>query len=156
MRAADLGGFLVLALACAAVGIAIMRGVTFVESLFKRSRLPAALQPVIGGLLVGALALLTPHVMASGHGALATLFRDFEPGVALLLAIVTLKSIASAISIGAGFRGGLFFASLYLGGLMGKVLAMLLPLVLPVPRPMLPPISRSAWRHWPSRSSARR
>jgi chloride channel protein, CIC family len=135
MSAVDLGAFLVLALACAAVGIAIMRGVTFVESLFKRSRLPAAVQPVIGGLLVGALALLTPHVMASGHGALATLFHESKPGLALLLAIVTLKSIASAISIGSGFRGGLFFASLYLGGLMGKVLAMLLPLVLPAAAP---------------------
>jgi CIC family chloride channel protein len=31
-----------------------------------------------------------------------------------------LKALASSISIGSGFRGGLFFASLYLGGLLGK------------------------------------
>lgn len=125
----DFIAFILLALACAAVGIAIMRGVTFVESLFKRSRLPAAIQPMTGGLLVGALALATPHVLASGHGGLASLFRTAGPGLALLALIVTLKSIASAVSIGSGFRGGLFFASLYLGGLMGKIAAGLVPLV---------------------------
>ena len=52
-----------------------------------------------------------------------------------LVAIVTLKSIASAISIGSGFRGGLFFASLYLGGLMGKVACALVPLLAPAAAP---------------------
>ena len=37
--------------------------------------------------------------------------------------LVVLKSIASAISIGSGFRGGLFFASLFLGALVGKLFA---------------------------------
>jgi chloride channel protein, CIC family len=125
----DFATLFVLTLACAAVGIAIMRGVTFVEAIFKRSRLPVALQPIAGGLLVGALALLTPHVLASGHGGLAALFRGAGAGVATFVAIVALKSIASAISIGSGFRGGLFFASLYLGGLMGKVFCGALPLL---------------------------
>lgn len=127
----DFVAFVFLALACAAVGIGVMRGVTFVESLFKRSHLPAALQPITGGLFVGSLALVTPHVLASGHGALRTLFQNAGPGLTLLLVIVTLKSLASAISIGSGFRGGLFFASLYIGGLMGKIASAMLPLVVP-------------------------
>ena len=36
---------------------------------------------------------------------------------------MVLKSLASAISIGSGFRGGLFFASLFLGALVGKLFA---------------------------------
>ncbi|MEJ0051196.1 MAG: chloride channel protein [Methylovirgula sp.] len=131
----DLVAFLSLAVACAAVGIGVMRGVTFVESLFKRSRVPAAAQPIAGGLLVGVLALASPHVLASGHGALASLFQTNGPGLALLIAIVTLKSIASAISIGSGFRGGLFFASLYLGGLMGKIACALVLLLVPAVAP---------------------
>ncbi len=131
----DLVAFLSLALACAAVGIGVMRGVTFVESLFKHSNVPAAAQPVAGGLLVGALALVSPHVLASGHGALASLFQTSAPSLALLIAIVTLKSIASAISIGSGFRGGLFFASLYLGGVMGKIACALMLLFMPAATP---------------------
>ena len=106
-----------------------MRGVTFVEAIFKRSHLFPSRWTLAGGLLVGALALLTPHVLASGHGGLAALFRGAGAGVATFVTIVALKSIASAISIGSGFRGGLFFASLYLGGLMGKVFCGALPLL---------------------------
>ena len=40
-----------------------------------------------------------------------------------LLLLVGLKSIASAVSIGSGFRGGLFFASLFMGAMLGIVTA---------------------------------
>jgi len=43
--------------------------------------------------------------------------------------LVGLKSVASAVSIGSGFRGGLFFASLFLGALVGKLFAGLLAVV---------------------------
>ena len=43
--------------------------------------------------------------------------------------LIVLKSLASAISIGSGFRGGLFFASLFLGALLGKLFAGALALV---------------------------
>ncbi len=131
----DLAAFFVLALLCAAVGIAIMRGVTFVEFLFKQSHLPAFLQPAIGGVIVGALALATPHVLSSGHGALFQLFRETGTDVTALCAVVALKSIASAVSIGSGFRGGLFFASLFLGGMIGKIFAGVLPMLLPALAP---------------------
>jgi hypothetical protein len=36
---------------------------------------------------------------------------------------VPAESFASAISIGSGFRGGLFFASLFMGALLGKLFA---------------------------------
>jgi CIC family chloride channel protein len=35
--------------------------------------------------------------------------------------VFVLKAVASIVSLGAGFRGGLFFASLFLGALMGKM-----------------------------------
>ena len=114
-------GLTALSLACAALGIAVMRGVTLVDDLFKRSRLPVAWQPAIGGLVLGAMALVTPHVLASGHGALAELLRGAPPAAGVLALTLGLKALASAVSIGSGFRGGLFFASLYLGGLLGKL-----------------------------------
>ena len=120
-----------LSLACAALGIAVMRGVTLVDDLFRRSRLPALWQPAVGGLCLGAMALVTPHVLASGHGALAALLRDPPPAAWLLALALVLKSLASAVSIGAGFRGGLFFASLYLGGLLGELFHALAIFVVP-------------------------
>jgi CIC family chloride channel protein len=113
---------LALGMLCALIGIAIMRGVTLTERLFRRSGVPGWLRPSIGGLAVGTLALVSPMVLSSGHGALAPLITTpyALPHIGLL---IVLKAAASAISIGSGFRGGLFFASLFLGAMVGKFFA---------------------------------
>ena len=125
-----LGALLLLALACSVVGVAVMRGVTLSERLFKRSRLPAILQPAVGGACLGALALVTPHVLSAGHGALSLLMVA-TPAMDAVALTLLLKALASAISIGSGFRGGLFFASLYLGGLTGLLFQQLAALAMP-------------------------
>lgn len=113
---------LALGMLCALVGIAIMRGVTVTEELFRKSRVPIWLRPAIGGLAVGTLALVTPAVLSSGHGALGVVIEAPYP-LFYVVMLVVLKAAASAISIGSGFRGGLFFASLFLGALLGKAFA---------------------------------
>jgi CIC family chloride channel protein len=128
VEALDYIPILALGMVCALIGIAIMRGVTLTEELFRKSGVPVWLRPTFGGLAVGTLALVTPAVLSSGHGALGVVIEApyTLTHVALL---VVLKSIASAISIGSGFRGGLFFASLFLGALVGKLFAGLLAAV---------------------------
>ena len=111
---------LVLGVICALVGICIMRGVTLTETLFRRSRVPVWARPAIGGLAVGTLALVSPSVMSSGHAALRNCIDAPYP-LQLVALLLVLKATASAISIGSGFRGGLFFASLFLGALVGKL-----------------------------------
>jgi CIC family chloride channel protein len=113
---------LALGIICALVGIALMRGVTIAENWFRRSPLPGWSRPMVGGLIVGACGMVTPMVLSSGHGALRDgLGMDYP--LILILTGLALKSLASAVSIGSGFRGGLFFASLFLGSLVGKIFA---------------------------------
>ena len=50
----------------------------------------------------------------------------------LLTTTILLKTIASAISLGSGFRGGLFFASLLLGSLTGQLYSTLMSVPFPV------------------------
>jgi CIC family chloride channel protein len=119
---------LALGMLCALLGISIMRGVTITEDLFRKSGVPVWLRPAIGGLAIGTLALVTPAVLSSGHGALGRSFEVHDPLRWVVLMLV-LKATASAISIGSGFRGGLFFASLFLGALLGKAFAGALALV---------------------------
>ena len=71
---------------------------------------------------MGLLALLTPQVMSSGHGALHFAGLVSMP-LAAIAVVFTLKAIASMISLGSGFRGGLFFATLLLGALGGRLFA---------------------------------
>src|SRR5262249_947398 len=109
-------------LIAAGVGILLMRGVGACEALFGRLRVRAAYRPVIGGAFVGLLALATPQVLSSGHGALP-LALPLDQRMWAILMLFVLKSLASIVSLGSGFRGGLFFASLLLGALGGRVLA---------------------------------
>ena len=103
-------------------GIVLMRGVAACELLFTRLRIRPALRPMIGGALVGLLAMISPQVMSSGHGALH-LTGIFKLPLATIALIFVLKALASMISLGSGFRGGLFFASLLLGALGGQLFA---------------------------------
>ncbi len=130
LTGAGLAALLLLALLCAVIGVAVMRGVTLTERLFKRSGVPSLLQPAVGGVCLGGLALVTPHVLSAGHGGLAVLMAA-PPAMAIVALTLCLKSLASAVSIGSGFRGGLFFASLYLGGLTGVLFHQAMALVAP-------------------------
>jgi CIC family chloride channel protein len=135
MPATETAAFLpliALGVVAALAGIALMRAVTLTEDVFRRSSVPVWLRPVLGGVVVGGLALISPAVLSSGHGALrAGLTADVPLGMLVLL--LGLKSLASAVSIGSGFRGGLFFASLLMGALLGKAFAAVMLLVSPMP-----------------------
>jgi CIC family chloride channel protein len=129
---ADFLPVLALGVACALMGIAIMRSVTLTEQIFTRSRVPGWLRPAIGGVALGCLALITPAVLAAGHGALrAALTADLP--LKTVLVLLLLKAAASAISLGSGFRGGLFFASLFLGAMLGKAFSAVMLLIWPIP-----------------------
>jgi CIC family chloride channel protein len=128
IEAIDYVPILALGMLSALGGIGIMRGVTVVEEVFRRSRMPTWLRPAVGGLMLGGLALLSPAVLSSGHSALRVGI-DAPYTMQHIALLILLKSLASAISIGTGFRGGLFFASLFLGALLGKLFAGALAMV---------------------------
>jgi len=117
-------------IAAAGAGIAIMRSVALTETLFTWLPMPSYARPALGGLFVGLLALVTPRILSSGHGAIhmAAMLNSPLRDVAILFA---LKALASVVSLGAGFRGGLFFASLLLGTLGGRLFADVLSALLP-------------------------
>lgn len=122
---------LVLGFLTAGIAILIMRGVTTVERIARKSIIPTVMAPAVGGAIVGMIAFVSPQVLASGHGALH-LDLNANLTIPVLLLLIFSKSLASAISIGSGFRGGLFFASLFLGALTGKLFAAVTGMVLPL------------------------
>jgi CIC family chloride channel protein len=107
---------------CALMGIALMRAVALVESASRRTGMPEWLRPALGGLLLIPIAMVSPQVLSAGHDAL---HADLALGASLgfILLVLLAKSAASIVSLGFGFRGGLFFASLFLGTLIGHLFA---------------------------------
>jgi len=137
---------LLLGVCAGLAGIAIMRGVTAVEAGFRASKIPVWGRPVAGGVLVGLLGCVTPKALSSGHSALHADINVAFPFLAVL-AFLIVKAVASAFSIGSGFRGGLFFASLFLGALFGKVFAGIMdvtPFITPMPDGLYAVVGMSA------------
>jgi len=126
----DYAWFVLLGIGAAGLGIVTMLGVTWIERGFRRQSIPLWARPAIGGAVVGLIAFFWPQVLGSGHGAIESVIGRNFPPLALLL-LIPAKAIASAVSVGSGFRGGLFSSSLFLGSLFGSVAGGLVALLLP-------------------------
>jgi chloride channel protein, CIC family len=129
-RNMDYLAFIGIGLVCAIVGILLMRAVSLLEAGVRWTKLPPALRPFVGGLLLMPVAHVSPQALSAGHGALHLALAGDAP-LKILCVIFALKLLASSISLGFGFRGGLFFASLFLGVMLGRIYGDVTELLLP-------------------------
>ncbi len=110
--------FGLLGLTCAAVAILFQFALMGTDRVARSIDLPVWSQPVIGGLMVGAIAIWLPQVLGVGYDTTdAALNRDLP--LLLLLALVVAKTAATAITLASRFGGGIFSPSLYVGAMTG-------------------------------------
>jgi len=110
--------FVMLGICSGIAAIIFMRSIFIAQDFAERMPVPSWLRPAIGGLAVGAIALLFPQIMGVGYGVTeSALLLDFS--VWMLIAIGIAKILATAISLGFGFGGGVFSPSLVIGAMIG-------------------------------------
>jgi CIC family chloride channel protein len=130
----DYAAFAGLGVLAAFLGIAAMRGVGVVETALRKLKVRRSLRPAVGGLVLAGFAVIYPQVLSSGHGAVhMTVAGAFA--LPLLGGLVVAKLVASAVSVGSGFRGGLFSSSLFLGSLLGAFVGTSVATVYPAMAP---------------------
>ena len=122
--------FALLGVVAALVAVLAMQAVTWTERGLRHSPVPDWLRPALGGVLLSLLAFFMPQILGSGHGAVQLQF-DTQLTLPFLLLLLGLKLAASALSVGSGFRGGLFSSALFLGTLLGAVFAQSVDYLLP-------------------------
>jgi CIC family chloride channel protein len=110
--------FALLGLTCAAVAIAFQFAVISTERVARSVSIPLWLRPVIGGGMVGGIAIAFPQVLGVGYQATDTALNHLFP-LWLLLALIVAKTAATAITLASRFGGGIFSPSLYLGAMAG-------------------------------------
>jgi len=94
------------------------------RDLFRALPLPPALNPAIGGLGVGLIALKFPHILGGGYGWIQEAI-DGKIAVKLLFILIFLKIIAFALTVSSGGSGGVFAPTLFVGAMLGGFLASL-------------------------------
>ncbi|MEE8546098.1 MAG: chloride channel protein [Alphaproteobacteria bacterium] len=122
--------FLLLGVVSAGLAMAFMKSVMVAEDMAARVSLPNWSRPAVGGLAVGAIAIVFPHVLGVGYGATNDALRGLFP-LWLLLALVVAKTVATAITLAARFGGGVFSPSLYLGAMAGAAFGLLAAAAVP-------------------------
>lgn len=114
--------FALLGLLAGAIGIGFTRVLYLVEDacdlLWKASRGPEWLRPVVGGLVLGCLLLVLPQMYGVGYPVLE---RGVSGQYALgfLAVLVVGKVLATSLTLGIGGSGGVFAPSLFIGAMSG-------------------------------------
>jgi H+/Cl- antiporter ClcA/CBS domain-containing protein len=94
-------------------------------------RFPTWLKPAIGGLSLGAIALGFPEVLGIGYGTLASILAGRNLAIGELSLLLSVKLLATLLSLGSGFVGGIFAPAMFLGGCLGALYAKILTVSLP-------------------------
>ena len=110
--------------------MAFMKSLMVAEDVASRAPLPDWTRPALGGLMVGALAIVFPQVLGVGYGATDDALRGLFP-LWLLLALVVAKTAATAITLASRFGGGVFSPSLYVGAMAGAAFGLIAAAVFP-------------------------
>ncbi|MFQ5708006.1 MAG: chloride channel protein [bacterium] len=123
--------YVLLGVLAAFVALAFIHLLYKFEDLFESLRLPEFLKPVLGGLSIGVIAINFPYIFGVGYDTIS-LALNGQLVWYFLLFLVTLKVVATSITIGSGGSGGIFAPSLFLGanlgGFVGTIVHTLMPM----------------------------
>lgn len=107
---------------CGAVASIFMWCVSQARRAFAVLHDGQVVRMVVGGLIVGAITLITPEVAGNGFEPIYQLLHTGTLGISVFLLLV-LKIVATSATVGSGSIGGLFTPSLMIGVLSGVVCA---------------------------------
>ncbi len=110
--------YAVLGIFCALVAVGFTLFLYRAEDAWNSLKFPEYLKAVLGGILIGAMGLVFPHVLGVGYGAIDLALMLKLSGWLMAL-LVFLKILATSITIGSGGSGGIFAPSLFMGAMAG-------------------------------------
>jgi len=100
------------------------------EDSFDYLRLPEYLKATIGGLLLGSMALLFPHILGVGYESISLAMAG-KLAWWVLISLIIFKILATSITLGSGGSGGIFAPSLFIGSMTGGAFGFLAHKLLP-------------------------
>jgi CIC family chloride channel protein len=122
--------YLVLGLIAGVVGFVFSRSIYRADDMLEKTKVPQWIRPAVGGLIVGIIALVYPHIMGVGYDTIRVLF-DGRLTLWVMLLLVVLKIFATSVTIGSGGSGGVFAPSLFIGAMLGGSFGMVVNRLFP-------------------------
>jgi H+/Cl- antiporter ClcA len=124
LRVGELGWGLVAGVAGAAIAYAF----TYLCVWMRRAiaKIPQDVRPVLGGLLLGASAFITPYALTNGEAQITHLTTVRLAGSTLLVA-ACMKLVASAVTVVTGWKGGFIIPLFFIGFCLARAVSGHLP-----------------------------
>ncbi len=97
-----------------------LRFLDVARSAFGRLPFPLWAKMAVGGLIVGALSVVNPEVWGNGYSVVNSMLHTQWAWQAVG-AILLLKTLATAASVGSGAVGGVFTPTLFVGAALGAL-----------------------------------
>lgn len=95
-----------------------------VKDVFSKVKRYSRFNPVIGGLIVGIIGVFFPYVLGNGYNQVDKVLNNGLP-LLIIIGLLFLKPIATTITVGSGWPGGLFAPCIFIGAAMGSIFGML-------------------------------
>jgi CIC family chloride channel protein len=102
----------------------------FVRDKFQALPINEQLKPIVGAFLVGSIGIAFPQIMGDGYEFIEEALAGHGI-VWVLVALMFLKSIATAITLGSGGAGGVFAPALFIGAVAGGAFGGMVHYLLP-------------------------
>ncbi len=112
------------------VGVAFIKFLYFSEEKWNALKISEPLKPMIGGLIIGIVALKFPHILGTGY---ETIDLALQENIFIITALVLIfvKIFVTSTSLSSGSSGGIFAPSLFMGAqtgyFVGKLSSILFP-----------------------------
>lgn len=120
----------IMALIIGLLAVLHIRFFYFVRDKFQALPLHDQAKPILGALLVGSIGIVFPQVLGDGYEYIEKALAGHGM-ISVMLALIVLKSVATAITLGSGGAGGVFAPSLFIGAVCGGAFGGIVHYLLP-------------------------
>jgi CIC family chloride channel protein len=116
--------YTLLGILAALASVGFIRLLYLSEELWNKIRFPEYFKPVLGGLLLGGVGILTfkldgfPRVFGVGYDTISQVLFG-QLAIQVTLALLFIKLFATILTLGSGGSGGIFAPSLFMGAMLG-------------------------------------
>ncbi len=121
----ELPWFILLGAGCGAMGAIFLKMIRRMEEFFSGLNMPIYVRLMLGGLLVGLIAIQFPQVWGNGYSVTNRILSS-QFGLELLAGVFLAKLLATLFTVGSGAVGGVFTPTLFIGAAMGAIFNLVL------------------------------
>lgn len=126
----EVPAFILLGITAAMVAVIFQLTILSTDWAARNVNMPLVMRPVVGGLLVGIMAIWYPEVLGVGYDSTDAALKD-QLAIGMMLLLIVLKTAATAITLSSRFGGGVFSPALYLGAMTGGAFGLIAANVFP-------------------------